>query len=393
MHVRRTLAAVATAMATTTVPAALTVTAAVAGGAQPAAASASAASHSSRLPAMLARPIVLKARPVAVRKATSGGSKLVFGSQFHGMWSSYSDGRRKHVLSELASHGVRSVRIDVSWAMLQPSGPHSYDPWGVGFVNRVITMAVNHGLQPLVTLFMTPDWANGGAGPSTLPTNPADFARVAKWAAHHWAGKVFAWEVWNEPNAESFDTGTDPAAYAALLRAAYPAFHAGDPKTKVVFGGPSYVDVDWVHQVLNHGALHSFDVMAVHPYMGVANLPPTTADDGTEWTMRHVSAMHNLLVGLGRPHTPIWFTEFGWSIAPTVPGAPNWLRGVGRHTQARYLAETIRMVRRDFPYVTHLYWYDDLRGIEGGFNGGYGLVRADGAPTLALRAVPAAMAS
>ena len=45
------------------------------------------------------------------------------------------------------------------------------------------------------------------------------------------------------------------------------------------------------------------------------------------------------------------------------------------------------MVRAEMPYVTQVFWYQDLVDIEPGFNGGYGLVRQDGTPTPALLAV------
>ena len=71
------------------------------------------------------------------------------------------------------------------------------------------------GFHLLVTFWRTPGWANGGAGETTLPTHPGDYANAIKWAAARYAGKVDAWEVWNEPNEPYAMTGTDPVQYAA----------------------------------------------------------------------------------------------------------------------------------------------------------------------------------
>lgn len=336
-------------------------------------------------------PVPSTSAPAAVAPVSSPAKAgPEFGAQFHGMWSSYTDAQRDQVLSTMAANGVKSVRIDVSWAMLQPTGPGSYDAWGVGFVDSVINRAHAHGLDPIVTLWLTPAWANGGAGEHALPTNPADYARAAQWAAHRWAGKVSGWEVWNEPNSPDFMVGASPTAYAALLKAAYPAFHAGDASANVLFGGPQYVDVDWVAETLAAGATDSFDTMGVHPYMGMADTSPKLADDGTMWNLQHVKVLHDLLVSHGRGSAPLWFTEFGWSVQPTAADAPNWQRGVTATQQATYLQQTVRLVRATMPYVTRMFWYEDLVGIEDGYNGGYGLVRQDGSATPALQAVASA---
>lgn len=51
---------------------------------------------------------------------------------------------------------------------------------------------------------------------------------------------VEAFEIWNEPDtSRSWKPAPDPAAYAALLRAAYPAVKAGAPEIKAVFAGTS----------------------------------------------------------------------------------------------------------------------------------------------------------
>ena len=130
-----------------------------------------------------------------------------------------------------------------------------------------------------------------------------------------------------------------------------------------------------------------FDVVGVNPYMGVSDASPTTPDDGTRWTMRHVKVLRDAVVAAGRADAPIWFTEFGWSARKTTASAPNWARGVTPEVQAQYLVETLRMLRAEMPYVTQVFWYQDLVDIEPGFNGGYGLVHRDGTPTKALQAV------
>lgn len=324
------------------------------------------------------------------RAAAADRNPLQVGVQFKGMWSDYTDAQRAVVLDRLVEAGVDEVRIDVSWAMLQPDGPDSYDPWGVDFVDRVLAMAHSRGLAPLVTLWMSPEWANGGRGDRALPLDPQDYARAAGWAAGRWAGTVSSWEVWNEANSDDFMRGADPAAYAGLLRAAYPAIHAGNPAATVVFAGTMYVDTDWIAQAYAAGVQGSFDAMAVHPYMGVADQAPETPDDGTQWTLDHVRALHELMTANGDGDKDIWFTEMGWSSHANAPGAANWNLGVSEQVQAQLAVRALRHIQASYPYVTHAFWYTEHDRDDSHLQDNhYGLLRQDLSPKPVYHALAA----
>ena len=111
--------------------------------------------------------------------------------------------------------------------------PH--DAYGGTFrlIDKVFTMASDRGLRVLPTLWLTPDWANGGRGSKVLPNDLNDYARVAQFAANRWRG-IEAWQVWNEPNLDAFLNPPDPTAYTRLLQAAYPAIKRGNPAARVV---------------------------------------------------------------------------------------------------------------------------------------------------------------
>ena len=334
--------------------------------------------------------------PGVMAATTTTASALVpppVGVQFHGLWSSYTDAQRGAILDKLKAAGVTSVRIDLSWIMLQPTGPSSYDAWGVGFADKVIAMANARGMKPLMTLWLTPAWANGAAGDRVLPTNSADYARVAQWAATRWRGKVIGWEIWNEENDPGFMTGADPTAYVRLLKAAYPALHAGDPAAAVVFGGLQYNDTTWLSRAYDAGAQGYFDVLATHPYQGIADADPATPDDGTMWTLTHAAAVHQLMVARGDGAKSIWFTEMGWSTHVNTVGAPNWQRGVSEATQAAYLSKTATLMATQMPYVTRLYWYADRDTTVGDIQyNNYGLFRLDLSAKPALTALAASNA-
>jgi polysaccharide biosynthesis protein PslG len=324
--------------------------------------------------------------------ATGATAPRSVGVMFHGLWTSYTDEQRATVLDQFQAAGVKSVRIDVSWVMLQPHDARSYDSWGVGMVDRVVAMANARNIRPLMMLWLTPAWANGTSDQRMAPDRPEDYARVAGWAAQRWRGKVVGWEVWNEPNSPAFLRGADPVAYTRILRAAYPAIKAGDPAAAVVSGGVEYNDVEWLRRAYDAGAKGSFDVLATHPYQGIADLPPD-ARDGTKWTLTDVSEVRRLMVERGDAATPIWFTEFGWSTHDVAAGV-NWIRGVNEQRQAAYLSATARLVAAEMPYVQRIYWYSDRDSGEGDPQyANYGLFRRDLSPKPALAALAAVNAA
>ncbi len=332
-----------------------------------------------------AAPAAAAAADDAAGEAAVPAGRPPIGVAFHGLWTDYTDARRALILDQLRSAGVRSVRIDLSWAMLQPNG-RTYDPWGVSQVDSVIRMANERGITPLMMFWLTPPWANGHQGTRALPDRPADYAAALGWAAARWRGQVVGWEIWNEPNSDRFLRGADPVAYTRLLRAAYPAVKSADPDAVVVFGGVQYNDVAWLSRAYDGGAQGYFDAMATHPYQGIADLPPD-ATDGTKWTLMHVTAVRDLMVARGDGDKEIWFTEFGWSTHGVFSGA-NWLRGVTESQQASFLTETAELVATRLPYVRHLYWYSDIDVSNGDPQyANYGVFRRDLTPKPLLAAL------
>ena len=303
----------------------------------------------------------------------------VVGVNWHAVWGSYTDAQRVQVLDAMQAAGLRSVRIDVGWDMLEPTASGQHDAYWTGRVDAYVNMAVAHGLTPLVMLYQTPAWARPtGTGSNSPPTDPATFAAFAGWAAGHFAHRVGSWEIWNEPNQEGFWHNPDPAAYAQLVRAAYPAIKTADPSALVVAGAVSYNDVPFLSGMYAAGVRGSFDVLSTHPYLGPADAAPETANDGTIWTLRHVQAVHDLMVAQGDAAKPVWFTELGWSTHANTGSEPPWLRGVSDQTQADYVVRSVQLVAAEYPYVKAVYFYNERDRTDADVqNDNYGLLHSD----------------
>jgi len=306
--------------------------------------------------------------------------------QFHCTWSQ-SDAARAEIAAKLAAAGVRSVRIDLGWQSIEPRR-HRINAWYVRLADRCVNLVRSKGMDVLATLLWTPGWANRGRGSATPPRRAADFAWIARRTARHFRGRVAAWEIWNEPNDNFFWRGS-AKRYVRLLRAAYPAIKAGDRNATVVFAGLMHNDDRFLARAYAAGAHGAFDVMATHPYQGVGDAAPETADDGDDWwVLTHIPAVHELMARHGDGGKPIWFTEFGWSVHANRPGLELWQRGVTPEEQAAYLARAVALMRLRYPYVERAFWYKDAaRAGESEVQSGYGLLKADLSPRPAYTAL------
>jgi polysaccharide biosynthesis protein PslG len=281
------------------------------------------------------------------------------GVNFHCTWSNYTDRQRRRVLEMLASAGVQWLRIDLGWSTIEHDRRGERASWYVKRMDRCIARARARGFRLLVTLWRTPDWANGNRGPYVPPRHTRAYARMARWVAHRWRGRVHAWQVWNEPDpSQSFWRGTT-RRYAALLKRAYPAFKAGDPRALIVLGGPSYNNDRWIARLYRLGARDSFDVVSTHPYQGLADAPPEAPDNGTIYRLTHVPAVRRVMQRYRDSQKPIWFTEFGWSSHPNTGSEASWERGVTLARQGRYYIRALKLIANRYPYVTNTFWYTE----------------------------------
>ena len=309
----------------------------------------------------------------AATRTSSPRTAIGVNSQVH--WIDTDTATRDQTLDLLAYAGVTWVRIDMGWATVEEGGQGTQATWYLTQVEGTIDAAIARGMDVLVVWKDTPTYA--GATTATPPSDPQDCADALGDVVSYFAGRVSAWEIWNEPNQAGFWSGT-AADYVDLLEPCYTAVKAADPSALVVLGGPAYNDTGWLDDVFAAGAVGSFDVLATHPYMSPSDLAPTTADtDGTNiWLMTHVDAVRAVQLAAG-DSSPIWFTEFGWSSHDTA-SAYNWLQGVSEAEQASYLTSTISDVIASRDYIEAAFWYGDRnRGDGTDQENNYGLLTVD----------------
>jgi|SRR5215211_132059 len=251
----------------------------------------------------------------------------------------------------ISDTGAKWVRLEVRWNEAEPS-KGSYDSTTLARYDRAVDTARAAGAKVLVFVYKSPRWASGSGDSMMKPQNPADYADFMRFLASRYAGKVSAWEVWNEQNTSRFwPSGPSPSSYVQLLKAAYPAVKSADPGALVVFGGLSQNDYSYVEGAYAAGAKGYFDVMAVHPYPGTNSPETVWSSNGRVGTtvFSGFTEVRSSMLAQG-DDKPIWLTEFGWST--TTAG---W--GVTLSQQADYLSRAYRLLE-NYPYVEVAYWYN-----------------------------------
>lgn len=215
-------------------------------------------------------------------------------------------------------------------------------------------------LVPTPILGYTPRWASrspeGDQAKSRPPADLWDYYRFCRAVAERFAGRVWYWEVWNEPNVGFFE-GTI-AEYTDLLKTAAVAVAAGSPGAYVVFGGMAGVDESFLKRCYAYGAGDYFDVMAAHPYQWGKSF-----DDG--WFCDKLERLRETMGACGDENKPIWLNELGWSTGD---------RSITEDDQARLLAQAYAtgLSRRDLG-IERLFWFC----VKDWGGPGYGLYAED----------------
>src|ERR1700739_3307005 len=101
-------------------------------------------------------------------------------------------------LDDAVDIGAGWIRVDLSWADVQPTSPQAY-AWGP--LEHIFSEAHRRGLNVLPDLGYTPEWAlvPDCSSINCAPKDPSHFAAFAAAAAARYAQNgVHTWEIWNE---------------------------------------------------------------------------------------------------------------------------------------------------------------------------------------------------
>jgi Glycosyl hydrolase family 1 len=260
-------------------------------------------------------------------------------------WLRWGPGTLDSRLNTLDSLGVKTVRFTLVWDEIAKQKPSSgtdpndeaYD-WSA--FDPVMDGLRAHHITPLITLWGTPKWANGGKAPNVLPKTTA-FGDFASAAAKHYPW-VRMWTVWNEPNTRVFSVPVSPSLYVKkLLNPAYAALHRANAANKVAGGvtSPRQTASGMSPTTFAEGmsAAHAkLDAYAANPYPGTK--VETPFHDPCSWcktlNMSRLPQIRALVTRLFGASKQLWLTEYGYQTDP-----PDRILGVSYAKQAQYIGE------------------------------------------------------
>jgi polysaccharide biosynthesis protein PslG len=232
----------------------------------------------------------------------------------------YNQDQINKTLDALQALGVQNVRIMIPWAGVQVLGPNSYIwqnvDWAVDAANA-------RGMGVLGVLEKTPWWA-GTPSYSGHP-DPQEYAKWVGVTAERYAGRISAYEIWNEPNSKLFYEPVDAVAYTELLKAAYPVIKAADPSATVVAGVVAALintgqftqnPVDFIGEMYAAGAHGYFDALSFHPYSYTLKFSEGAGQAASP--LRQLRDIRELMELNGDGNLKVWATEYG---QPTSEGS------------------------------------------------------------------------
>jgi hypothetical protein len=245
--------------------------------------------------------------------------------------------------------------------------------------DRIVDHANRQGLQVIARLGFVPAWAR----PKTLPDGSAttfthldpehyaDFAAYAAAFAAHFRGRITQIVIWNEPNL-SGEWGmrpVDPASYARMLMAVYPAIKQANPDAQVLAGALAPTletnragalnDITFLEEMyaaLEDGRRKTdaepaeapsivhrpFDAIAMHSYG--RNAPPDEAPAPDRINFRRTELLREVMLKHGDT-SPVFITEAGWN------DDPRWVFGVSPAQRITYTLGAWEYARSNWDYV------------------------------------------
>ena len=260
----------------------------------------------------------------------------------------------------LAAVNAKWVRFDFAWSDIQATDSATFS-WAK--YDAVVAAAKARNIEVLGMIGYTPAWARpaGCNNDKCHPNDPAQFATfVGQTVDRYKAEGVTNWEIWNEPNIETFwQPAPNVAQYSELLQQSYITAKAADPTALVLNGGFSPAEsngtniapTDFLSGLYSSGAGAYFDAVAHHPYCfsGTFDCPSTYAP-WSAWSQMSETPvnMRDIMTANGDSFKKIWVTEFG---APTKGSA-----SVSEAQQATMLNNAYAILQSK-PWAGPLFWY------------------------------------
>lgn len=310
--------------------------------------------------------------------------------------------------------GFGWVKQTFPWRNIEGAAKGEYDWFRPDEI--VTTVTEKYGLNLIVRIDSHPLWTVQPYLPdeeitnNQPPYNYQDFGDFCFVLADRFAGRIKAYQVWNEPNLsrEWGDKAPNPAEYTELLRVCYEGIKAADPDAIVISAGlaptetpppAAMSDTEFLQGMYAAGAAAYFDVLGLNApgFKAPPDLAPETAvQNPDQWgghrfnTFRHVEDMRAIMVANGDAQKQVAILEMGWILEQDIHQDYVWF-GVTETQQADYLVGAYEYARQNWtPWIglmTTLYMADADWTPEAHEQYWWSIVLPDGTPRQAFHAL------
>jgi serine/threonine protein kinase len=275
-------------------------------------------------------------------------------------------------LNSAAELKVAWVKVQISWADLQPNSPGEFTPTFQTVKNN-LELAKTRGFKVMVSFVNAPVWSRALSysqpGP---PDDPQLFADFLTFFLAQTGTAVDAIEVWNEPNLKREWTGSlefSGKGYMDLFKPAYAAIRQYSSSIVILTAGlaptiDTSVSVDdrkFLRQMLDNGLNEIQDIsVGIHPY-GWANPPDIRCcviqegrgfnDNSRFYFLDNIEVYKTILDDYSYPAI-MWITEFGYASWEGLPGTPPepWYAYLTAEQQADFNLRAFQ-VAESLPYI------------------------------------------
>ncbi len=247
------------------------------------------------------------------------------------------------VSRQIAALALHWAKVSISWREYETMRGNIDYPR----LDTIVDALEASNLNILLTLTDAPDWARSSQVENGPPDDFAAYNTFVSALAAHFAGRVRAYEIWNEPNLRrEWNSPIHPISaqsYAELLRGAYAAVKAADPAADVVSAGLAPTgfndginaidDRKFLAALYSLGLTDISDAVGAHPF-GFGNPPDSICCDAPEGVLTHyghpsfyfldtLNDYHKIMLENGDGSTQIWVTQFGWGTSDDTTPPPN----------------------------------------------------------------------
>ena len=296
----------------------------------------------------------------------------------------------------IAAH-IHWLRLRFPWYAVETSPDrYQWTPY-----DRIVTAARSRGLSIIALLDGTPSWLRPPAEADNPVVPPGDFNAYARFVgifAHHYAGEIAVYQVWDQPNVTPFwgNRRVDAAGYVQLLKLAARAIHAANPAAIVLSAGlaptklyttTAHDDVRYLQEMYAAGAAGSFDVLGAKAYQ--------IDHDPGGLNLSRLSRLHQVMVTQGEGDKAIW--AVGWGCHATPPGwsgRPSIWPTRTEAAQANCALAGLQRKWTQWPWLGLLTWDQFQPAIPADDPlWGFALLRPDGTPRPVYTALQQASAT